>query len=814
MNFPERHRTTDGISAGNLYGFLSGFNWFAWFRRYRIGWCLTAFGAVLLYYFALPKQLFNEPYSTVVQDRDGELLNAGIASDGQWRFPESHQVPHKFATALITYEDQRFYDHRGVDPLALARAVKQDVAARAVVSGGSTLSMQVIRLSRKRNERTLWEKAIEMVLATRLEWRYDKAEILSLYASHAPFGGNVVGLDAACWRYFGRPSTQLSWSEAALLAVLPNAPSMMHPGRNRSMLRKKRDRLLGRLYAKGLIDKETSVLAAAEEIPEAPQPLPRLARHLRLRAEKDGNKGKVVTSTVDRDLQLRVEAIVNDHHRRLRGNQIYNAAALVLDVESGSTLAYVGNVQGGAGSHEAEVDLIGAQRSTGSILKPFLYAAMLDEGKLLPHALLPDVPTMINGFVPRNFTRQYDGAVRASEALVRSLNVPAVHLLRAYRYEKFYHLLRDMGMRSLTQPADHYGLALILGGAEGSLWDIAGMYASMARTLNHFERHAGTQRYDKRDFHPAAYQPHTPDSAAGAMDATSWIGAAAAFQTFETLTELSRPSEESGWKNFSSARKIAWKTGTSFGFRDGWAVGVTPSHVVAVWVGNADGEGRPGLTGTDAAAPVMFDIFSQLNGRKWFNMPRAEMTQIRICAQSGQRASEQCQDAYSQWVVRAGTAAATCTYHKLIHLSHDQRYRIHRSCAPDAEIITAAWFVLPPLEEHFYRSRHLSYKTLPPFRADCAPSESYPSMSLIYPKQNARIFIPRELDGRPGQVVFELAHRNPENTVYWHVDGLFVGSTRSKHFLPLNTAPGRHMLTLVDENGTSVQVSFEALSAL
>lgn len=783
-------------------------------RKTRI--LLLALAVLTVYYFSLPQDLFTDPYSTVLQDRRGELLSASIAADGQWRFPRQATVPANFSQALLTYEDKRFYHHPGVDPLAMIRAVRQDVAARAVVSGGSTLSMQVIRMSRKEKSRTIWEKCIEVILATRLEWRYSKEEILALYAGHAPFGGNVVGIDAACWRYFGRPSNEISWGEAALLAVLPNSPGLMHPGKNRDKLKQKRDRLLTRLEAAGVIDEETRRLSTEEAIPEAPRPLPRWAHHLLVRAEKDGHRGTVVTTTVDHDLQMQIESIVKDHHVRLRSGHIENLAALVLDVETGEVLSYVGNVPGGARTHESEVDVIMAPRSTGSIMKPFLYAAMLDEGRLLPHTLLPDVPTMINGFVPRNFTRQYDGAVHADDALVRSLNVPAVHLLREYRYEKFYNLLRDMGMRTLTKPPDHYGLSLILGGAEGSLWDVTSMYASMARTLNHYHDRAGSLRYDRADFHAATYRVDAAsgDVSAPSLDVMSWLSAPAIYQTFEVLTQLSRPGEESGWRHFSSSRKIAWKTGTSFGFRDGWAIGVTPSHVVGVWVGNADGEGRPGLTGTDAAAPLMFDIFGRLNGRTWFQAPRAGMTSTPVCTQSGQRKTELCPSTYNAWVVPAALSSTPCTYHRRVHLTHDHRYRIHRSCAGEAEMEAAAWFVLPPLEEHFYRSRHISYKPLPPFRPGCEQNESLNTMSLIYPKPNAQVMIPRELDGSKGRVVFELAHRNPEITVHWHVDGSYIGSTRAKHFQPLFVSPGRHTVTLVDENGTSLQVGFEALSAL
>ena len=401
-------------------------------RRFLIA---TALLAILTFAFAfsLPRRLFEDPYSTVLMAKDGELLCATIASDGQWRFPETKSVPEKFSEALIAFEDKRFYSHLGVDPLSLARAVRQNISDRRIVSGGSTVTMQVVRLSRKGRDRTIFQKIIEMILAVRLEMRHSKEEILAIYASHAPFGGNVVGLDAACWRYFGRTPDQLSWGEASLLAVLPNAPSLMHPGKNREKLRVKRDRLLDRLIELGKIDETTAALAKEEKIPEEPQALPQYARHLLTRAAGDGRAQHVITSTVDYSLQVQAEFIIRNHNTRLAANQVHNAAAIVLDVATGKVLAYVGNTGSNNPENHVDVDVIRSSRSTGSILKPFLFAAMLDEGKMLPKTLFPDVPTLINGFSPQNFSMQYDGAVPANKALIRSLNIPAVHMLKAYR---------------------------------------------------------------------------------------------------------------------------------------------------------------------------------------------------------------------------------------------------------------------------------------------------------------------------------------------------------------------------------------------
>jgi penicillin-binding protein 1C len=766
------------------------------------------------FYFCLPATLFEDPYSTVLESSENELLSASIAADGQWRFPLIATVPDKFKRCAVTFEDKRFYSHPGIDPFSIAKAIQQNIAAGEIVRGGSTITMQVIRLSRKASERTFLEKFYEMILAVRLELRHSKEEILQLYTSHAPFGGNVVGMEAACWRYFGRSEKELSWGEAAFLAVLPNAPSLIHPGKNRDALIQKRNRLLDALKDSGEIDELTCSLAKQEKIPAQPYMLPRLAHHLLTRAVMEGKRGTKIKSTVSYQLQARVEEIMANHYERLSGNEIHNGAAIIADVKTGNVIAYVGN-NARIYSEGSEVDIVSAPRSTGSILKPLLYAASLDEGKILPHTLLPDVPAYINGFTPKNFSHEYDGAVNADQALIRSLNIPAVFLLKEYRYEKFHSLLRNAGMTTLTRAADHYGLSLILGGAEGTLWDIAGMYASMARTLNNYFEHPGANRYARSDFHPLRYLSQLQeDKGTVARDATSLLSAAAIYQTFDVLQELHRPGEESGCRNFESSRPIAWKTGTSFGFRDAWSIGVTPKYVVAVWIGNADGEGRPGLTGVEAAAPVMFDLFSILEGSTWFKMPKMEMMQGTVCRMSGQRNSEHCPIVDTLFLCARGLETASCAYHKTIHLSKDEKFQLNSRCASLSEIEDRSWFILPPVQEYYYRTKNLSYKTPPPFRNDCWPSTRIRTMDLVYPKPGSRLFIPRDATGEKGSAIFELAHRNNGSVVYWYLDGNYLGSTRKSHHFAINPPSGKHKLTLIDGDGDSIEEVFEVLSEL
>lgn len=768
---------------------------------------------VILYTLSIPSTLFSVPYSTVLQAKKGELLTATIAADGQWRFPLADTLPDKFVQAIVAYEDKRFFEHVGVDILAMARSLRQNIKAKKIVSGGSTLTMQVVRLSRQNKPRTIVEKMIEMVLATRVEWRYTKDEILRLYAAHAPFGGNVVGLDAACWRYFGRGMHDLSWGEAALLAVLPNAPSLMHPGKNRNELLGKRNALLDKLAKLSIIDSLVCQLAKEEFIPEKPLPIPRHARHLTQRVKSELKQGAIVHTSIDFTLQQDVEYLVHQHQKQLQAKQIHNTAVLVLHVPTGEVLAYVGNAEEDrGGDHHREVDIINSPRSTGSILKPFLYAAALEAGKILPYSLLPDVPTFINGFSPKNFSKEYDGAVAADKALIRSLNVPAVHLLKDFRYEKFHTLLKDLGMTTLEQGPDHYGLSLILGGAEGKLWDITGMYASMARVVNNFFTRPGSNKYSSNDWHPPVYDLAKPKEKDIMPIVSSRISAAALYQTLEVLTDVYRPSEESGWRYFSSSKKIAWKTGTSYGFRDGWAVGLTPEFAVGVWVGNADGEGRPGLTGTESAAPLLFSIFSRLPSTTWFSKPIVEMEPVIVCSKSGFRASVLCEELDTIARVKSALTTISCPFHQRVHLSGDATYRVNSQCYSVADMLTKTWFVLPPVQEYYFKEKVISYVSLPPLMGGCIEQKTV--MEMLYPKQHARIFIPRNLAGVIGQVLFQVTHNQVSAKIFWHLDDRYIGSTQGLHQLALQPEKGKHVLTLVDDLGNALVQHFEVINSM
>jgi len=751
---------------------------------------------LLLAFLLVPPVKFKNTTSTVLLDRNGQLLSATVSDEGMWQFPEVDTVPEKFAICLTQFEDAYFRYHLGVNPISVIRAMKQNIQARKIVSGASTITMQLVRLSRRGKPRTFWEKCIEMFLAVRTEFSYSKRAILAKYASQAPFGGNVVGLDAAAWRYFGTSPNNLSWAEAATLAILPNAPGLIFPGRNQDLLIKKRNRLLAKLKGKGYIDDETYQLALLEPAPNLANNLPQDATHLLTRCIHDGLKGKMVVSTIDKRLYDNAYSIALRYHRHFMANGIRNMAAMVIDNRTSEVLVYIGNILSNNPANSSMVDIIKSKRSYGSLLKPFLYGFMLNEGLLYPRQLVDDIPVAYSDFAPKNFSKTFEGMVPANEILSRSLNVPSVNLLRQYGIEKFHNNLQQMGVKSINKPPGHYGLSIILGGAEANMWELSGIYSALAKKAGNEQNSNVTLRYQLDSTTVRVKQIFN----------CSGIGSGAAYLTLEALTEANRPGEDGTWRHFISSQRIAWKTGTSYGFRDAWAIGVTPNYTVAVWVGNADGEGRADLIGVAAAAPVMFDIFSLLPASDWFAPPWFDLVATVTCKHSGLIASENCTDTIMEYVPAVKTKTLPCPYHQKIYVDNEQKYRLTLGCAKQEEMFEANWFVLPPAQEWFYSKLHAEYRKLPPFRKGCAQvNNKIPNIALIYPYAGADIYIPREKKDTKGHSIWKATHRNLKANIYWHLNDVFLGKTNGLHEMLVSPKPGTYTLTLVDDEGEVLQ---------
>lgn len=751
---------------------------------------LLALTGLFIAFLCIPVPRFNKPYSTVLTARNGELLGAKIADDGQWRFPATNDYSPKYIACLLEYEDRWFFFHPGFNPVSFVKSFIDNIKAGEVVRGGSTISMQVVRMSRDNPPRTYAEKLWEVVLAMRLELHYSKRSILNMYAANAPFGGNVVGIDAAAWRYFHTTPDELSWGEAATLAVLPNAPALIHPGRSRDRLEEKRNELLQRLpQSKAFIPKRFNVpklseddaeLAMMESLPDRPFEMPMLAYHY-LADQDKLHHGEQICSTIDLNLQQSVIGIMKHHHEVNLLNSIDNAAVYVVDYLNDEIVAYVGNNLDAEDA--AMVDMVKAQRSTGSILKPFLFAAMLDEGTLLPQMVLPDIPMSLSGFTPKNYSGEYWGAVPADKALQNSLNAPFVHLLREFGQPKFHALLKRMSLKGIVFDADHYGLSLIVGGAEASLFDITNAYARMGRKL---------AAYVNEGFNAEVKDDIAPFSAE------------AIAETFHVMTGLTRPTSQIGWGGFSSSKQVAWKTGTSFGFKDAWAVGLTDRYVVGVWVGNSDGEGRPGLTGVGMAAPILFDVVGKLNDSYRYPANTSESIEIEVCAESGYPKSEYCTHTKKIRICNVENKTGVCPYHKKVFLDASRQFRVLPDCYPIDQKCFDVFFVLPPVMEWFYKKHSPLFRPLPAFYPGCGAAHPDDVMDFVYPKSDAKVTIPIGIRGDRQRVIFEIAHRNPQKTIYWTLNERFLGQTRHNHQMPIDVEKGVYNLRCVDEDGVEL----------
>lgn len=725
---------------------------------------------LLLWLFCLPRDLFEHTaYSTVVTDRNGHLLGARIADDGQWRFPAGDSLPPKFVAALIEFEDRSFYRHIGVSPKALVRAAVQNIRGRRIVSGGSTLTMQVIRLSR-RKPRTVWQKIVELFMATRLEARCSKEEILRLYAAHAPFGGNVVGIDAALWRYLGNDGSELSWAEAATLAVLQNAPSSVHLSRNRDALLAKRNRLLRRLCEQGYLSESEYELSTGEPLIGEPYPMPQYAPHVVERCNAV-HHGERIRTHIDLSLQKRLETVTARWRQELSTEGVNDLAAVIVDAKSGEVVAYCGNSDMLREREGKWVDIARSPRSSGSILKPLLYCAALQEGVLLPQMLLPDIPTDFGGFAPKNFDGTFAGVVPADEALSLSLNVPNVHLLKEYGTMRFAELLKNAGLSSLDKANNRYGLSLVLGGAEVRLLDITRLYANMA----------------------ACYQ--------GIGDSTRlarfpFADRVALYATFEAMRNVNRP-DQMDWRRATSARQIAWKTGTSYGSRDGWAIGVTPEYAVGVWTGNADGSSAPDLTGARTAGPVLFDLFNLLPLTTWFAEPEVEDgLVVTICRHSGHIAGRNCNDTVQTLVPKNALKSRSCPYCR----------EIVATANTDAQSMERR-FLLPPVMEHYYRQTHSAYQSTTLTTMQTAPRVDVQPMYFIYPTDGCVVSLPVQGNGIVAALNCSVAHTDPAAEIFWHLDNTYLGSTRDIHQMSVQLSNGVHRITVIDSCGYEQTVS-------
>ncbi len=677
-----------------------------WVKRTALAAALPAallWGADLLFPLPLPD---DAAYASVVTDSRGEPLRAFAGKDGVWRYPVTpEEVSPLYLEALFTYEDRWFYHHPGINPLAMARAVGQAVISGRVVSGGSTLTMQVARILDP-HDRTLGGKLKQMLRALQLEWHLSKEEILTLYLNHAPFGGNLEGVEAASWAYLQKSARHLSHAEAALLAVLPQSPTRFRPDRHAEVAQAARDKVLARLEQFGVWPPRTVAEARQEivtgEVPKQPIFAPLLARRLVQQQDK-----KRLRTTLDGDLQRALEGFVSGHIGRFP--QGTSAAVLVVDNQDMAVRAYVGSADFASPKRYGYVDMIQATRSPGSTLKPFLYGLALDDGLIHSHSLLSDTPRLVGDYRPSNFSQGFSGPVSAQEALQRSLNLPAVQLLEHYGPRRFHAALQNGGLPLAIPGNGEPNLAMILGGAGTDLESLVGAYAALARGGK-----AAAPRY-------FSTQP---------LEERHLLSPGAAWIVYRMLADNPR-GEFAPSRHFQRRGRLAWKTGTSYGFRDAWAIGVNPRYTIGVWVGRPDGTPSPGQYGAVTAAPLLFAVASHLPGGGGAIPQPRSVSRETVCWPLGTRKSEQlpgwCQREQQAWLL-SDTAPPTLasspteawhTNPLPVWLDPKSGLRISAGCGPSQEAEQKQIALWPREMEPWLPQRQRRSALLPPVSPQC-----------------------------------------------------------------------------------------------
>jgi penicillin-binding protein 1C len=755
---------------------------------------ITAINAALLAVLAaalvVPLPERRGDWSAAVEYRDGTPAYVFLARDDKWRLPVAlDDVDPALVAALIALEDRRFWHHDGVDPLAIVRAAASDALHARRVSGGSTLTMQLARLLEPR-PRTLRAKLFDMFRAVQLDLRLSKREILAEYLSRTPYGGNVEGVESAAWSYFGHGARHLTPLEIATLLAVPQGPRRFAPRPdNAARLRARRDAILGKLIAAGVfgaVDARTALAeAAATPPPDRLRRMPRQAAHAAVWLHRRHPHDRRVRSTLDAGIQALAEREALLRRAELHRKAIYGGAIVVVDHRSREVVALVGSLDFGDAQHGGQIAMFSRPRSPGSTLKPLLYALAIDRGMALPEFRVADVPTQYGTYRPRNFDGDWSGLVALQGALARSLNLPFVDLLDRFGVESFVGELTRMGVAPARAAPGRYGLSMIVGGIELTPLELAGLYATLAED--------------------GAHRPLRLLAGAPPGEPVRVFGPGAAWLTRQALTERDRP-------DFPRRRDIAgvppaihWKTGTSYGFRDAWAVGSGPAYTAVVWTGNVDDKPSAELVGSEAAGPLLFDVLEGLAGRAPAApaAPPDDLVEVEICSYSGHLAGDACPERVRARAPVHAVPTAPCPYHQAYEVDRATGRAVLPACRkPGHEYERRSFVVLPSSITAWLSARHRAVPEAPVFDDDCAAGLADAPPVMMTPGEGQIVTL---IPGVPAShQLVPLSASTRAASLHWFVDGALVGSAPSDQRVYWTPIAGRHEIVVADDAGHKV----------
>jgi len=748
--------------------------------------CLTLYAA-LDALFPLPVEKLYPAASVTALDNKGRLLRAWTSPDGKWRIRRRlNEISPRLRDLLIAYEDRWFYRHPGINPLAVLRALKQNITSGEIVSGASTISMQTARMIEDR-PRLISSKLIEAFRTIQIERRFSKDEILEIYFNMAPYGGNIEGVGAAALFYFGRDARELTLGQAALLAAIPNSPTRTRPDRHPEAARRARARLLNILLKRSVITRAELDQAVAEPVESGRKRLPFIAPHasemLRVRRPHDER----ISSTIDSDIQRLVDAVAAAHGRELRRRGVTQMSLVVLDNSSGAVIALSGSLDFFDEHWHGQVNGAMAPRSPGSTLKPFIYGLAIDAGLLTPGSMLVDAPVRYGNYDPENYDGNYRGLVTMREALETSLNVPAVNVLSLLGRNGLYPFLKSAGVTTLDKPESAYGLSMALGGCEMKLLELSGLYMMLARS-------------------GVYVTPHI--LAEDAPASKRLLSEEAAYIVTDMLTGLRRPDFPRSWQYAADLPRVAWKTGTSYGHRDAWSVGYNPHFTVGVWAGNFEGRGAAELVGSEVAAPLLFDIFKVLprsSEAAWFKKPTG-VEEREVCALSGMPPGPHCGATRHDLFIPNVSSSKSCNMHRAYDIDNASGYRLCSRCRTGHAYGSVVYEIYPPQAAEWMAANGYAVKSVPRHNPACQAVQSGAAPQINSPQDGLEYLIRHVQPLDHQKIKLSASPASEGGLLYWFVDGVLTGQVEAGRDLYWLPSQGRHVIVCADEEGRRSQV--------
>ena len=725
--------------------------------------------------FPLPNQ---QEFSKEIHAKDGTLLTAYLTKDDKWRLhTELNKVSPDLIKAVLEKEDSWFYWHFGINPVSVVRALYQNIFSGEIESGASTITMQVARLLEPK-KRTYLNKFIEMFRALQLEIKYSKREILELYLSLLPFGGNIEGVKSASYIYFNRPPDKLSLAQSITLAVIPNDPNALRLDRSNEEILTKRNYWIKKFKSENIFAKNDLNDALDEPIEKSRYAIPVLAPHFS-QYVKNNFDGDIINTTLDPSKQQIAENILLRNVKKVFYKGITNGAVLVIDNKNSSVVAYCGSADFYDAGSFGQVNGVTATRSPGSTLKATLYAYAFDEGNLTPQMKIEDIPTDFHGYQPENYDLKFYGNVSAEFALVNSLNIPAVKLLEKIGLNNFTTFLASSGFNQIQKQKKYLGLSMILGGCGSDLQELTRLFSAFAR---------------KGKLYSLNYiSTETPSGGEQIFsEASSYLIA-------QILSGINR-SDIVNLSSYSKLPKFAWKTGTSYGKRDAWAIGFNPNYTIGVWMGNFNGVGSPNLSGAEVAVPLLFDLFNAIDYNsdvKWFDVPEELFTR-KVCAESGLIPTQYCKNVVTDFAIKNRSTNDVCDIHKPIYVNNDETIQYCTNCLPNSNYKKVVYPVYSPELTIWLSQNNKNYHSPPKHNPGCTAKFAEGGPKILSPSEDYEYF----LEKNSGQEILLLAASDSRvKTQYWYVNDKYYRKCKPGDKVFFKPDDGQLKITCLDDKG-------------